>query len=88
MKIRALQVTHEFKKQFQRLPRYVRILASEKQKIFQGNPFDVRLATHKLHGGKPEMWAFRINQAYRAKFIFLPDGEVLFLEIGTHGIYR
>ncbi len=84
----VLHVTREFKKQFQKLPRRIRVLASEKQKIFRENPFDTRLVMHKLHGGKPGMWAFRINRAYRTKFIFLAGGEILFLEIGTHGIYK
>ena len=58
--------------------------AKEKELIFRRNPFDARLNTHKLHGKDKECWAFSVIHAYRIKFIFLSDEEVLFLDIGTH----
>jgi mRNA-degrading endonuclease YafQ of YafQ-DinJ toxin-antitoxin module len=87
MKINAVRVTREFKKQFQKLPLRIQILAVEKQEIFQRNPFDPRLATHELHGTDVPAWSFSVNQEYRIKFVFRPDRAALFLEIGTHGIY-
>jgi plasmid maintenance system killer protein len=41
-----------------------------------------------LIGREKEAWAFWINYAYRIKFLFLNDEEVLFLDIGTHEIYK
>ena len=44
--------------------------------------------THKLSGKEKEVWAFWVNFRYRIKFLFLNNGEVLFLDIGTHDIYK
>jgi len=62
--------------------------AEEKEKIFRQNFFDSRLRTHKLSGKDKNCWAFWINNSYRIKFIFLSKKEVLFLDIGTHDIYK
>ncbi|MEK7542625.1 MAG: hypothetical protein AAB524_02910 [Patescibacteria group bacterium] len=56
--------------------------------VFREDPFDVRLRTHKLSGKEAGVWAFWVNNSYRIKFIFLPNREVLFLDIGTHKIYK
>ncbi|MBI2577634.1 MAG: hypothetical protein HYV77_02210 [Candidatus Wildermuthbacteria bacterium] len=52
------------------------------------NPVAARLKTHKLLGKEADIWAFWVNDSYRIKFIFLPSKEVLFLDIGTHRIYK
>ena len=58
------------------------------EKIFRENPFNPILKTHKLTGKEKEAWAFWINYTYRIKLLFLNDEEVLFLDIGTHEIYK
>ncbi|OHA00151.1 MAG: hypothetical protein A3C07_00170 [Candidatus Sungbacteria bacterium RIFCSPHIGHO2_02_FULL_47_11] len=62
--------------------------AKEREQIFREDAFDPRLRTHKLHGKNQHSWAFWIDYNYRIKFIFLDEGEVLFLDVGTHDIYR
>jgi mRNA-degrading endonuclease YafQ of YafQ-DinJ toxin-antitoxin module len=57
-------------------------------RLFKENPFDPRLRTHPLSGKEKECWAFWIDYRYRIKFIFLNGNEVLFLDIGTHDIYK
>lgn len=77
--------THSrFEKNYRRLPKEIKPIAKEKEKIFRENPLDPRLKTHKLSGEYRETWAFWINYRYRIKFIFLSGEEVLFLDIGTH----
>lgn len=71
-----------------RLPQRIILQAEQKEKIFRENPFDPRLRTHKLSGREKEVWAFWITDSYRIKFIFLPNQEVLLLDIGTHEIYK
>lgn len=88
MKIKGIFTSPEFDKSYKRLPSKVRKKAKRKEKIFRENPFDSRLKTHKLHGREKEVWAFWIDYVYRIKFIFLNDEEVLFLDIGTHDIYK
>ncbi len=83
-----IRVHPHFKKNYKRLPAEIKEKAKEKEKIFRQDPFHPSLGTHKLHGKDKDLWAFWINRSYRIKFVFLADSEVLFLEIGTHGIYK
>lgn len=83
-----VKVSPRFEKNYKKLPKEIKEKAKEKELIFRENPFDSRLKTHKLSGKDKECWAFSIDYSYRIKFIFLNDEEVLFLNIGTHEIYR
>lgn len=83
-----IKVTSHFSRNYKRLPRYIKIKTREREILFRQNPFDPRLKTHKLLGRDKEAWAFSIDYSYRIKFIFLSDEEVLFLDIGTHRIYK
>lgn len=80
--------SRKFLKQASRISNRIIDLAEEKEETFKGNPFDPSLDTHKLHGKEKNTWAFSITKSYRIKFIFLKEGTVLFLEIGTHDIYK
>lgn len=88
MKIEDVRTTGRFEKQYQKLPKIIKESAKEKESILRANPFDPRLDTHKLHGREKEIWAFSINRSYRIKFIFINNATVLFIEIGTHKIYK
>ena len=88
MQIGTIHLTERFERGYRRLPQAIKEAAQRKETIFRENPFDLRLATHKLHGKDKEAWSFSVNRFYRIKFIFLTPQSVLFLEIGTHEIYR
>jgi mRNA-degrading endonuclease RelE of RelBE toxin-antitoxin system len=88
MEIREIKISPLFERHYRKLPKEIKERAKRKEKIFRKNPFDPRLKTHKLHGKEKECWAFWIDYKYRIKFIFLSDEEVLFLDIGPHGIYK
>ena len=81
-------VTPHFEKNYRKLPKHVKEKAKAKESIFRKNPFDPRLKTHKLLGKEKEVWSFWIDYSYRIKFIFLTDEKVLFLDVGSHEIYR
>lgn len=83
-----IRVSQKFEKNYKRLPKRVKEQAKQKEVVFRTQPFNPRLGTHKLHGKEKEYWAFWINRSYRIKFAFLPSGEVLFFDIGTHDIYK
>lgn len=83
-----IQVTDRFIKQYKKLPSQIKLQAKQKETQFRDNPFDPRLQTHKLVGKEKECWSFSVNYSYRIKFIFLTKQSILFLEIGTHSIYR
>lgn len=88
MEVREIRVTGKFERQYKKLPEAVKRAAREKETIFRNNPFDARLATHKLHGKERELWAFSVTHSHRIKFVFLTKDSVLFLEVGTHDIYQ
>lgn len=83
-----IHLSSKFEKNYQKLPKRIKEKAKEKESIFRRNAFDPRLRIHKLSGKDKECWAFWINRSYRIKFIFLPNREVLFLDIGLHDIYK
>lgn len=88
MTIKEIKVSPLFEKHYKKLPKRIKEKSKEKEKIFRENPFDQQLKTHKLSGREKQTWAFWIDYTYRIKFIFLSDEEVLFLDIGTHKIYK
>lgn len=87
-KIKRIDYSEKFLKSLGKLPKRVIEQAEIKERVLKENIFDSRLKTHKLHGEKKEVWAFWIDYRYRIKFIFLDGDEVLFLDIGTHEIYK
>ncbi len=85
---REAKYSEKFLKHLSKLLKEVINKAKEKENLFKENPFHPLLNTHKLSGKEKEIWAFWIDYRYRIKFIFLKDNEVLFLDIGTHEIYK
>jgi len=88
MVVTEIRTSKKFEKQYKKLPAHLKTLAKQREPFFRANPFDQRLETHKLHGKDRELWAFSITGLYRIKFVFLEKGVALFLEIGTHDIYK
>jgi mRNA-degrading endonuclease YafQ of YafQ-DinJ toxin-antitoxin module len=56
----------------------------ERLEIFQNNPFDQRLRTHKLSGRLKDLWSFSIEYDLLVVFSFLEGDRALFPDIGTH----
>ena len=83
-----IKTSPKFEKSYRRLPTDIKEKAKEKELIFREDSFDSRLKTHKLSGKDKGCWAFGVDNSYRIKFIFLSKREVLFLDIGTHAIYK
>ena len=88
MNIMIVKTSSAFEKHYKRLPKKIKEQAKEKEKIFLDNPFHPILRTHKLSGKEKEHWGFWINYTYRVKFLFLGEEEVLFLDVGTHDVYK
>jgi len=86
--ITKVKLSSRFKKSFRKLPSNLQKKAVKKTNIFRSNPFHPSLETHSLSGRLKKCWAFSVDKKYRIKFIFLRDKKVLFLDIGTHDIYK
>jgi toxin HigB-1 len=56
----------------------------EAAEIFEKDPFNSRLRTHKLTGKLEGLWAFSVNFDCRVIFKFISKAEVLLIDIGGH----
>lgn len=55
-----------------------------KIKLFEEDPFNPILRTHKLSGILKEYWAFSIDYNLRVIFKFIDSNTALLIDIGTH----
>jgi mRNA-degrading endonuclease YafQ of YafQ-DinJ toxin-antitoxin module len=83
--------TPAFRKALSKLPFSQKGSAKKAFALFQKDPFDPRLHTHKIHHlsalYKKTIYAVRVEDDLRS--IFYVDGDVIVsLDIGTHAIYR
>jgi len=86
--IRRIYYTTTFDKEFKNLPGRVKKLAVKKETFFRENPNNPRLRTHRLTGKLKDFYSFSINYQYRIMFKFEKDGSVVFIDVGTHSIYK
>ena len=56
----------------------------ERLEIFQKDPFDQRLRTHKLSGHLKDLWSFSVQYDLRIVFSFIKADRALLVDIGTH----
>ena len=88
MKIKKIYYSSRFLKALKQLSVQKKKLIVKREKIFRIDCFDSRLKTHKLKGKWQDYWAFSITYSERILFRFLKKGEVVFINVGTHEIYR
>ena len=86
--IRIIHTSSDFKKSFPKLPPHIQKLAIKKDQIFRQDTFAKSMRTHKLKGPLDGYWSYSINLDYRILFRFINDHEVIYFDIGRHGIYR
>ena len=55
-----------------------------KIKLFEEDPFNPILRTHKLSGILKDYWAFSIDYNLRVIFKFIDSNTALLIDIGTH----
>lgn len=77
-----------FAKDYKKLPKHIKSLAEEKEKIFRRDQSDPRLKTHKLRGKLRKYYSFSVNYQYRIVFHFKSDIDIIFDTIGTHEVYK
>jgi len=88
MEIKKIYFTPTFQKSWKKLAKKVKEKAIKKEKIFRQDVFHPSLFTHKLKGELKNYWSFSIDYHTRIVFRFLKKEEVLFVDIGSHEIYR
>lgn len=78
----------KFEREYKKLPRVIKGLAEERERLFRINPLGPKLDTHKLHGRLKEYWAFSIDNKFRVIFEFVEKDVVWFHSVGDHSIYQ
>ena len=78
----------QFKKSIQKIPYRTQTAFQKKLKLFRQDPFYPPLKTHKLSGKMKSYYSFSVSYSYRVLFKFLSKNEALFINIGTHEIYK
>lgn len=79
----TLAVTSRFTRRVKKLTVDERRALARALRLFQRNPADPRLETHKLHGKHEGRWAFSFG--YDARAVFLWEGtRAVLLDMGSH----
>jgi len=77
----------KFHKLYYKLSDQLKSLIEEKTNIFNKNPFDAQLKTHKLHGKFDGFYSFSVNYEIRIIFEIIEINTAMFYLIGRHDIY-
>lgn len=85
---RCIIYSAKFLKRAEKLPLEIIDLATEKEKIFEKSPLHPSLRIHPLKGVLRGYWSLNVSKQYRIIFEYKENGDVIFLSIGKHDIYR
>jgi len=88
MIINKIYYSNKFAKELKKLPKQIIDLAIKKEEIFKKNPLHSSLRLHELHGKFQGIWSISITSNYRIIFERMKNGDILFISIGKHDIYK
>ena len=88
MMITKIFYSSRFVAELKKLPKELVVFAAKKEKIFKDNPLHPSLRLHALQGKLKGLWAISINGGYRIIFEREPNGDILFISVGKHDLYR
>ena len=88
MIVKNIEYSTKFVKQLKKLPKNIINIAKKKEKIFKQNPLHSSLRIHELHGNFKNVWSISINKNYRIIFERQNNGDIVFISIGKHDIYK
>ena len=88
MIVRKIYSSKKFEKELKKLPGEIINSAIKKEQIFRKNPLHSSLRLHELHGKLKNLWSISITSNYRIIFERMENGDILFVSIGKHDLYR
>jgi len=88
MIIKQIHFSKKFVKDLKELPKQILDLAIKKEQIFKDNPLHPSLRLHELHGKFKGIWSISITSNYRIIFERMENGDIIFISIGKHDIYK
>lgn len=88
MIVTSIVYATSFVKELKKLPSEIVRIAIEKEKIFKQNPLHPSLRLHALRGALQGIHSISITRGYRILFERQRNGDILFISIGKHDIYK
>lgn len=88
MIVKKIVYSSQFVKELRNLPLEVVKIAIVKEKIFKANPLHPSLRLHALKGKLLGLWSISLTMNYRIIFERTSNGDILFVSIGKHDIYK
>lgn len=88
MIVKNIYYAGNFVKRFKKLPLEIKKLADNKVQLFRNNPLHPSLRLHMLSGKFSGIWSISISKNYRIIFEMRTNGDILFMSIGNHDIYK
>jgi addiction module RelE/StbE family toxin len=88
MIIKNISYGSDFIKQFKKLSSTIQKLAIKKEIIFKKNPIHTSLRLHSLKGKLDGLYSISITLNYRIIFKRIDNGDIIFISIGTHDLYK
>ena len=88
MIVKNIEYSIKFVKRLRKLPKEIIIIAKKKEDIFKKNPIHSSLRIHELKGNMKNIWSISINRKYRILFERQDNGDIFFISIGKHDIYK
>lgn len=88
MIIKKIEYSTKFVKQIKKLDSGILKIAVKKERLFRLNPLHPSLRLHELKGKLKNTWSIYINGNYRIIFKRMQNGDIVFISIGKHDIYK
>ncbi|HOX60890.1 MAG TPA: type II toxin-antitoxin system mRNA interferase toxin, RelE/StbE family [Candidatus Magasanikbacteria bacterium] len=88
MIVKVILYSTKFASELKDIPRGLIKTAIRKEKIFKQNPLHPSLRLHQLNGKLDGLWSISITDSYRIIFERQENGDILFISIGKHDIYK
>jgi addiction module RelE/StbE family toxin len=88
MNIDKIFYSSNFVAELKKIPKDLILLATKKETTFKNNPLHPSLRLHALHGKLKGLWSISITGGFRIIFERQPNGDILFISIGKHDIYK
>ncbi|MFA6486725.1 MAG: type II toxin-antitoxin system mRNA interferase toxin, RelE/StbE family [Candidatus Magasanikbacteria bacterium] len=88
MMVGNILYSSKFITEFHKLSKNLQLLAVKKEVIFKDNPLHPSLRLHALQGKLKGLWSISISGGYRIIIDRQKNGDILFISIGKHDIYR
>lgn len=79
--------SHDFKALYDALPQAVQRQADEAYRLWKANPRHPSLRFKPVDPSNPSVYSVRIGKKWRALGAFEPNGDFLWLWIGSHAEY-